>query len=131
MGLPLRLLRGAIMMMGININDKTQDFTAQILRGEKTVETRRTNSLRTYVGQRVGIVRTGRGRATLVGYATIGEPIRYETRKQFAADYARHRVAAGSPHDCGPEGKFGYVLIDVEATPPRPVTSRGVVARKI
>ena len=50
-------------MVGININDKTQDFTGQILRGEKTVETRRTNSLRPYVGKRVGIVRTGRGRA--------------------------------------------------------------------
>ncbi len=118
-------------MMGININDKTQPFTAQILRGEKTVETRRTNSLRSYVGKRVGIVRTGRGRATLVGYATIGEPFRYEHQGQFAADYARHRVAAGSPHDCGPEGKFGYILIDVEATTPRPVTSRGIVARKI
>jgi hypothetical protein len=118
-------------MMGINVNDRTQDFTAQILSGEKTVETRRTNSLRPYVGKRVGIVRTGRGRATLVGYATIGEPIRYEHQKQFAADYARHRVAAGSPHDCGPEGKYGYPMIDVEATTPRPVTSRGIVARRI
>jgi hypothetical protein len=118
-------------MMGINISDKTQAFTAQILSGEKTVETRRTNSLRPYVGKRVGIVRTGRGRATLVGYATIGEPIRYETRKQFAAAYARHRVAAGSPHDCGPDGKYGYPLTDVEATTPRQVTSRGIVARRI
>jgi hypothetical protein len=130
MGLPLCLLWGAI-MMGININDKTQPFTAQILSGEKTIETRRTNSLRPYVGKRVGIVRTGRGRATLVGYATIGEPIRYENQRQFAKDRARHRVAAGSPHDCGPEGKFGYPMIDVEATTPRPVTSRGIVARKI
>jgi hypothetical protein len=118
-------------MMGININDSTQPFTAQILSGEKTVETRRTNSLRPYVGKRVGIVRTGRGRATLVGFATIGEPIRYEHQKQFADDYARHRVAAGSTHDCGPEGKFGYLLTDVEATNPRPVTSRGIVARGI
>jgi hypothetical protein len=130
MGLPLCLLWGAI-MMGININDKTQPFTAQILSGEKTIETRRTNSLRPYVGKRVGIVRTGRGRATLVGYATIGEPIRYENQRQFAKDRARHRVAAGSPHDCGPGGKFGYPMIDVEATNPRPVTSRGIVARKI
>ena len=118
-------------MMGININDRTQAFTAQILSGEKTVETRRTNSLRPYVGKRVGIVRTGKGRATLVGFATIGEPIRYEHKKQFREDYARHRVAAGSLHDCGPAGKFGYRLIDVEATKPRPVTSRGIVARRI
>ena len=119
------------MTMGININDKAQPFTAQILSGEKTVETRRTNSLRPFVGKRVGIVRTGRGKATLVGYATIGEPIHYEHQRQFAADYDRHRVAAGSPHDCGPDGKYGYILTDVEATTPRPVTSRGIVARKI
>jgi hypothetical protein len=118
-------------MLGININDKTQDYTGQILRGEKTVETRRTNSLRPYVGRRVGIVRTGLGKAMLVGFATVGEPIRYENQRQFAADRGRHRVAAGSPHDCGPGGKFGYPLTDVEATAPRPVTSRGIVARKI
>ena len=117
--------------MGININDSTQEFTGQILRGEKTVETRRTNSLRPYVGRRVGIVRTGRGPAMLVGYATIGEPIRYASRREFAADYARHRVATGSPHDCGPGGKLGYPLLDVRSIQPRPVTSRGIVARKI
>ena len=118
-------------MMGININDSTQPFTAQILCGEKTIETRRTESLRPYVGRRVGLVRTGVGRATLVGYATVGEPIRYATSQAFAADYRRHRVAAGSPHDCGAGGKVGYPLIDVEATEPKIVTSRGIVARRI
>lgn len=117
--------------MGININDSTQPFTAQILSGEKTVETRRTDSLRPYVGRRVGLVRTGVGPAMLVGYATVGKPIRYEDRSEFLEDYGRHRVAAGSPHDCGPNGKWGYPLTDVEATAPRPVTSRGIVARKI
>jgi hypothetical protein len=119
------------LQMGININDSTQDFTGQILRGEKTVETRRTDSLRPYVGRRVGIVRTGRGPATLVGYATIGEPTRYASRRAFAADYRRHRVAAGSPHDCGPGGKLGYPLLDVRSIRPRTVTSRGIVARRI
>ena len=118
-------------MIGINNNDSTQDFTGQILRGEKTVETRRTDSLRPYVGRRVGIVRTGLGRAMLVGYATIGEPIRYQNRRQFAADFKRHRVAPDSPHDCGAGAKLGYPLTNVESTAPRPVTSRGIVARKI
>lgn len=118
-------------MMGININDSSQDFTGQILRGEKTVETRRTDSLRAYVGRRVGIVRTGVGRATLVGYATIGEPIRYADRKEFAADFGRHLVAPGSPHDCGHDGKIGYPLLDVEATAARVIKSRGIVARRI
>jgi hypothetical protein len=119
------------MMMGININDKTQAYTSQILAGTKTVETRRTQSLRPYVGRRVGIVRTGVGTATLVGYATVGEPIWYGTPAEFASDYTRHLVGAGSPHDCGPGGKWGYPLLDVIACEPVPVTSRGIVARRL
>jgi len=118
-------------MIGININDSTQDFTGQILRGDKTVETRRTDSLRPYVGRRVGIVRTGLGRAMLVGYAVIGEPIIYQNRRQFASDFKRHKVAAGSMYDCGHGTKLGYPLTRVEATEPRPVRSRGIVARKV
>ena len=117
--------------MGININDKTQADTSQILAGTKTVETRRTQSLRPYVGRRVGIVRTGVGTATLVGYATVGEPIWYGTPAEFASDYTRHLVGAGSPHDCGPGGKWGYPLLDVIACEPVPVTSRGIVARRL
>lgn len=83
--------------MGININDKHQDFTGQILRGEKTIETRNTHSLKPYVGQRVGLISTGIGPATLVGYATVGEPTRYETPEHFAEDYSRHRVALVHP----------------------------------
>jgi hypothetical protein len=116
-------------MIGININDSAQGYTGQILCGVKTVETRRTNSLRPYVGRRVGIIRTGVGPAMLVGFATIGQPVRY--RDEFAADRHRHLVAAGSPHDCGVDGKYGYPLTGVERITPVPVTSRGIVARKI
>jgi hypothetical protein len=118
-------------MMGININDKAQDYTGQILAGLKTIETRRTQSLRPYVGQRVGIVRTGKGTATLVGYATIGEPVWYGSVRRFRADWRRHRVGKGSPHDITSAGKWGYPLLDVVAADPTPVTSRGIVARRI
>ena len=83
-------------LMGININDKFQPYTRQILDGLKTVETRRPKSLHPYIGKRIGIIRTGLGKgtkATLVGHATIGEPIRYATPEEFAADYDRHLVA--------------------------------------
>lgn len=105
-------------MMGININDKSQPFTAQILAGEKVIETRRTQSLKPYVGQRIGIVRTGRGKATLVGFATVGEPIFYGTLEEFRADEGRHRVAAGSQFDWAPGGKYGYPMLDVVACEP-------------
>lgn len=118
-------------MMGININDKLYPFTEWILNGMKTVETRRTDSLRPYVGQRIGIVRTGKGKATLVGYATITEVVRYETVESFRADEGRHLVEAGSKFDCDSKGKFGYVLSDVVKVEPTVVTTKGIVARRI
>jgi hypothetical protein len=118
-------------VMGININDSAQDFTGQILRGEKTIETRATQSLNPYVGKRVGIVRTGVGRATLVGYATIGQPITYLDEASFRDDESKHRVSQGSEFDIGPEGKFGYPLLNVESTDPKEVVARGIVARSL
>ena len=90
---------------GVNINDKVQPFTDQILSRKKTIETRRTNSLRPYIGQRVGIIRTGKGKALLVG------------------DKSKFRFKRG--------GKFGYPLTSVTRCVPVPVKSRGIVARKL
>lgn len=118
-------------MMGMNINDKLHPFTGMILAGEKTIETRRSRSLDSVIGKRVGIVRTGLGKATLVGYATVGEPVRYETQAEFRRDFHRHRVPAGSAFDAGADGKWGYPLTNVEAVPPRVITSRGIVLRRI
>lgn len=118
-------------MMGININDSTQDFTGQILRGEKTIETRNTRSLDPYIGDRVGLVRTGVGKATLVGYATVGEPVVYDSVAKFRRDYDKHLVAPGSAFDIKDGLKYGYPLMQVEVIAPREVQSRGIVARKV
>ena len=115
---------------GVNINDSTQPFTEQILAGEKTIETRDTDSLRPYVGRRVGIVRTGKGKATLVGYATVGEPIVYRSKAAFRRDESKHLVRRGSPLDIK-DVKYGYPLTDVSETTQREVKSRGVVAREV
>lgn len=117
--------------MGININDCTQDFTGQILRGEKTIETRSTRSLDPYIGERVGIVRTGVGKATLVGYATVGEPVVYDSVAKFRRDYEKHLVAPGSAFDMKDRLKYGYPLMQVESVEPREIESRGIVARKV
>jgi len=105
--------------VGININDKTQDFTGQILRGEKTIETRPANSLKTSIGKRVGIVRTGKGKAVLVGYANVGEPIVYNNAEEFRADQDKHLVEENTKFDIKPgEKKYGYPLTDIEAIDP-------------
>jgi len=116
---------------GVNINDKVQPFTDQILSGRKTIETRRTNSLRPYIGQGVGIIRTGKGKALLVGFAVIGEPIFYGTKAEFSADFARHQVGDKSEFGFKQGGKFGYPLTSVTRCKPQPVFSRGIVARKL
>lgn len=117
--------------MGVNISDKVQAFTDQILSGQKTIETRRTNSLRPYIGQRVGIIRTGRGKALLVGFMDIGIPVFYRTKAEFSADFGRHRVGDKSPFRFKRGGKFGYPLSNVTRCVPVPVKSRGIVARKL
>ena len=117
-------------MKAININDKTFPFTEKILNGEKSIETRGSNSLRSVVGQRVGLIRTGCGRATLVGYADVTGVVKYDTAAAFRADYGRHLVEPGSRYDIK-DVKYGYVLENVERCDPVPVTSRGIVIRNI
>jgi SAM-dependent methyltransferase len=118
-------------LMGININDSTQDFTGQILRGEKTIETRSTRSLDPYIGNRVGIIRTGVGKATLVGYATVGEPVFYDSVAKFRRDQSKHLVAPGSAFDIKDRLRYGYPLMQVEPITPKLVQSKGIVARKL
>ena len=117
---------------GININDDYQDYTGQILRGEKTIETRNTNSLRPIIGHDVAIVRNYKSRrptGMLVGYATVGEPKLYTNAADFDADYHLHQVDQYSPHHISqsPTGmKFGYPLHNVEPEPePFPIEGPG------
>ena len=118
---------------GININDSKQPFTKQIISGEKTIETRNTNSLKAQVGKRVGIIRTGRGKARVVAYATIGEPIVYNNKEEFRKDQDKHLVEEGSEFDIKEDGlKYGYPLLDVEKVDrPFLVKSKGIVSREI
>lgn len=100
--------------VGVNINDSSQDFTEQILSGEKTIETRKTknNALSNLVGKRIALVRTGKGTATVVGYATVGQPIEYTSKQQFDSDFNKHRVSGG---DFDFDGyKIGYPMLSVE-----------------
>lgn len=118
-------------MVGININDQHYPFTELILSGEKTIETRKTPSLHPYIGKRVGIIRTGKGKATLVGFATIGQPIYYASESSFRNDESKHCVLKGSKYDIDDNGKWGYPIIHPVKTQPMYVYSKGIVARQI
>jgi len=117
--------------MGININDDEYAWTEVILDGKKTIETRRGPSLRPYVGKRVGIVRTGtRKKAMLVGYMTITREIKYSSPQEFDKDVSKHHVAKDTGLYNGGV-KYGYVIKDVKKIDPRPVHTRGIVARQV
>jgi hypothetical protein len=124
---------------GINVNDKDHDFTKQILSGEKTIETRvpfknnvNRGSLHAYVGKRVGLVRTGKGgMPMLVGFVTVGRPIKYDSVKQFRSDYNRHRVEPNSKFDIDDRGKWGYPMMNPEAVVPIAVNAVGRVVSDI
>ena len=117
--------------MGININDKRSPWTDLILSGQKTIETRASKSLHPYVGKRVALIQTGKGKAKIVGLATIGEPIHYDTIEAFRADVNKHRVNPDTGYDIETT-KYGYPLKDVQKIhTPIEVGSRGIVARNV
>jgi hypothetical protein len=123
-------------LMGVNVNDTHQDYTGQILRGEKTIETRDTRSLNPYVGRRIALFRTHDSKRVptlVVGHATVGEPVHYPDAESFDADYDRHLVGPDSPHHFARAKygeKYGYPMIDpVALDRPMLVNSTGNVAR--
>ena len=119
-------------MKAFNINDREFRFTDKILEGLKTVETRNSRSLDSLIGQRVGIIRTGIGKATLVGYVTIAGVKEYGSVSEFRADHKAHMVDAGSAYDIKRGGKkYGYILENAVRCEPQVVTARGIVIRNI
>lgn len=117
-------------MKGININCREQDFVGEILSGKKVVETRNRNTLKSLVGQRVGLIKTGCGKAMLMGYADIKCVTTWYTEEAFRADEVWHKVKRGSAYDIK-DRKYGYWFSNVERCVPREVASRGIVIREV
>jgi hypothetical protein len=116
-------------MMGININDKDCNFTEMILNGTKTVETRKTHSLRPYLGKRVGIIQTGKGKAHLVGFMTIVKEVEYAS-DCFHLFIDDHKVPVKSKfYKTG--GCFGYEVAHVVKCDPIAVDTKGIVSRRL
>lgn len=120
-----------IIEKGLNINDSTGQWSDMLLNGVKTIETRNQNNLKAHVGKPIGVIRTGVGKAHVVGFIILGEPIEYKTRLAFRKDAKQHRVKEGSQFDWNGQ-KFGYpVTVVKKLDKPIPVTTRGIVTRKI
>jgi hypothetical protein len=122
-------------MKGVNVaTDSLVNYADLIVSGEKYYETRNSNSLNPYIGQRVGIIETKRGKkAQLVGYVTIGEP-KVVNQKTFNQLMPLHLVSPGSKFDIKPgKTKHLYPIIDpIKLLQPIDASStRGIVARDI
>lgn len=128
-------LNGMEITKAFNINDRKQRFTEQILAGAKTEETRACHSLDSLIGKDVAIVRTGRGKAVIVGTCKIAGYNEYRTEDAFDKAYDKHLVAHGSAFDFSHSKsgyKLGYILTDVKALEtPIPCKSKGIVIRNI
>tara|TARA_B110000908_G_scaffold16908_1_gene19009 strand:+ start:1846 stop:4323 length:2478 start_codon:yes stop_codon:yes gene_type:complete len=121
--------------LGINVRESKDgtDFADLIVKGDKKYETRDTRSLDPYVGKNVGIVKTGKEKAALVGYATVGEPLEVD-KEMFDALRSEHMVAEGSEFDIKEGGtKFLYPMSEVLSIEPNELPSKykGIVARQI
>ncbi len=120
---------------GINVRtDGDMNYADLIVSGKKQFETRQTDSLRPYVGKRVGIVETKKGeKAKLVGYATVGEP-EVVNQREFNEMRDLHLVPKGSDFDIKRGSrKYMYRMIDPQKLDePIDVSStQGRVARNI
>jgi hypothetical protein len=132
-GIPGRIAKKAI-TKAINVRkDKKADvdYAELIMSGDKKFETRDTDSLRPYVGQRIGIAKTGDGEAKAIGSVEIGEPIEVD-EKMFRELQDQHLVPAGTDFDIKPGGKkYLYPVSNPERFDTPKSVGRGIVARKI
>lgn len=126
------IINGQLIIKGVNINDSVQTFTDQIFSLIKDIETRDSNSLKSLIGKRVAIIRTGVGKAMIVGLVDIVDMVIYKNEQEFRSDYKRHMVAEGSEFDIKPGCiKYGYVLSNIEKCNPIYVQPGGRVIRNI
>lgn len=132
-GIPGRAAKKAI-KMAVNVKkDKLADidYAELLISGDKKFETRNTPSLNPYVGQRVGIAKTGDGEAKAIGSVEIGEPIEVD-EKTFRELQDQHLVPEGSEFDIAPGGKkYLYPISNPERFDKPKSVGRGIVSRKI
>lgn len=118
--------------IGINVrSDGDIDYADLIVDGKKSLETRNTDSLRPYVGKRVSIVKTGKGKAYAIGVATVGEPVEVD-EKEFRKLEKKHLVPAGSKFDIYPgQTKFLYPMLNPKRYDRPREVGHGIVSRKV
>ena len=101
---------------GINIQHPISQL---ILKGEKTIETRKYPIPKQYVGQKMVIIETpgkqGKFKARMIGFVTFGDSFEYKTEKEFYKDSKKHCVTPDSIWMwVDGQKKFGWPVLKVE-----------------
>jgi predicted transcriptional regulator len=119
--------------IGINVNqDGDNRYADRLVDGEKTMETRNSDSLRPYVGRRIAIVRTGSGKSKAIGELTLGEPIVVSTANAFAKYRKQTLVPKGSRFDLVAGGvKYLYPVSNPVRYADEKDVGLGIVSRKV
>lgn len=121
-----------VTMIGINVNSKHHAFADMIVRGVKTIETRECTSLHPYIGKRVAIVETGKGKAKVLGSVLVTGCEWVGDASAFDAYADMHRVERDSEYYISSKGKYLYFLADAEKYDGRDfIVGKGIVARNV
>lgn len=104
------------MVPGIFINCSAAPYIDYILDGSKVYETRSRNTLSRFIGKRVYLVQTGKGKPVVRCSCVIRSSFSVEKRLHWDVLHHATMVEPGSPHDWKPETrrKWLYWLTDVQ-----------------
>lgn len=114
-------------MKAIFVNEcGARRYASGIAAGIKTIETRSRDMLKTLLGERVAIIRTGCGVAHVIGYVDIISKIQVN-EQLFDVLADRHLVPCGDQYDIKPGGKkYCYFLENAERCEPYPVPENAI-----
>lgn len=107
---------------------KATPYAEEIAAGLKPLETRTRDTLGQVVGNRVLIIRTGRGRSAVVGSVTVTGKAWY-TAAELDNLRSMTRIPAGSAYDCKGIGKWAYSCADPVSFAAVPLASLNVLRR--
>lgn len=103
-------------------------YASAIVSGDKVIETRARDMLASCVGERVAVIRTGKGKPVIIGYVDIWQkmfcPVYEFNRFQWA-----HLVPPESRYSCHGRGKWFYYLAWAEKCDPIPLSACSAVVR--
>lgn len=108
-------------MRGVFVRSTLREpFAQMIVDGVKTIETRTQDTLKSLVGQRVAVVRTGHNGPFVIGYVTIESCHECKCQADWDMAIAETRVVRWSKYTwtTSTKKKFMYVLTNPERCTP-------------